>query len=268
MYPKIYADYFRDFDVAPEVFVAMPFTADGESRLRRIFKPAIKAISLRPFTVRGRAVSDSILTDIIAAIGRAQLLLVDLTFQIQGDRPPGPNPNVLYELGLAHAMRLPEEVVVVRGDSLPNKPPFDISQIRYHMFDQADAPRAVRRIRDLLHQSLRALDRTRDQIVIRTLCTLDPDHLRFLYTVRKLPSFDLAPFDPDRKGLYGLGANDTTEVRLRAIARSLVAGGVLRAGNPGSLKRRIYGATPEYEITMLGRAVIAKLPRWVSAEGA
>jgi len=117
MYPKIFSDYFRGFERSSEVFVAMPFSREAEPRWRDIFSPAVRSLKLRPFRVREGRVGDSILTDILGAIGRARLLLIDLSFQQTQGRPPGPNPNVIYELGLAHAMRLPEEVIVVRGDT-------------------------------------------------------------------------------------------------------------------------------------------------------
>ena len=268
MYPRIYAQYFRDFETTSEVFVALPSTAEGDKRWSKIFQPAIRSLDLQPFRVTERTVSDSILTDILSGIGRAALVLADVTFQTASDRPPGPNPNVLYELGLAHAMRLPEEVVVVRGDSLAVEPPFDISHIRYQKFDQARAKKSVAKIRTLLSQSLQSLDRTRDEIVQRTLRSLDPDQMRFLHTVRGSNAFDLALFDPNRNALYGLGHQDTTEEHLRALARSLTGLGVLAAGDPGKFKKRVYGATPEYRLTKLGAAVVTKLPPWLATEGA
>jgi hypothetical protein len=267
MYPKVFSDYFRSFDRSREVFVAMPFSRDAQSRWTNIFSPAIRSIGLHPFRVREGRISDSILTDILAGIGRARLILVDVSFQPHRQRPPGPNPNVMYELGLAHSMRLPEEVVVVRCDSEKAEPPFDIAQIRYHRIPETAMRRAVRQIGTLLRGAERSLDTTRDLIVERTLRSLDPDALRFLWVVRKHGTFDLAVFDPDRKGLYGLGPRDTTERHLRVLARLLTSRGLFEAGDPGLIQRRIYGGTPEYKVTSLGRAVMTRLPRWCSQEG-
>jgi hypothetical protein len=266
VYPKIFSDYFRDFERSSEVFVAMPFSREAEPRWRSIFSPAIRSLRLRPFRVRQGRVSDSILTDILRAIGRARLLLIDVSFQRIKDRPPGPNPNVLYELGLAHAMRLPEEVIVVRGDKEKVEPPFDISQIRYHRCEFANSSRGRTQVERLLRQAVRSLDATRDLIVERVLRGLDPDSMRFLSKGRDQDSFDLFLFDPDRKGLYGLGGRDTNERYLRALARSLIARGVLEAGDPGPIRRRVYGGTPEYALTNLGRAVASRLPRWCTCE--
>jgi len=267
VYPKIFSDYFRGFERSSEVFVAMPFSQEAKPRWRTIFSPAIRSLQLRPFRVLQVRVSDSILTDILRAIGRARLLLIDVSFQSTKSRPPGPNPNVLYELGLAHALRLPEEVIVVRGDEENVEPPFDISQIRYHRCRFANPRRGRAQVQRLLRQALKSLDATRDLIVERVLRGLDPDSMRFLWTVRDHDNFDLYPFDPDRKGLYGLGTRDTTERYLRLLARSLIARGILQAGDPGPIRRRVYGGTPEYVLTNLGRAVASRLPRWCAHEG-
>jgi hypothetical protein len=268
MYPKIFADYFRGFDRSNEVFVAMPFSRDAEPRWRNIFVPAVRGLNLRPFRVRERGVSDSIATDILAGIGRARLVLVDASFQRAGDRPPGPNPNVMYELGLAHAMRLPEEVIVVRGDVETTEPPFDIAQIRYHRFNARDRSRGESQVRMLLRRAERALDTTRDLIVERVLRGLDPDSMRFLWVVHDEDddTFDLAVFDPDRKGLYELGGRETNDRQLRILARVLIGCGLLESSDPGPVTRRIYGGTPEYRVTALGRAVTSRLPAWCRQE--
>jgi hypothetical protein len=199
MYPKAFFDYFRDFDRTREVFVAMPFSRDAQPRWRTIFSPAIRSIGLRPFRVQEGRISDSILTDILNAISRARLILVDVSLHTHRERrPPGPNPNVMYELGIAHSTRLPEEVIVVRGDSEPAEPPFDIAHVRYHRFAATAPRRAVSQISRLLQQAQTSLDATRDLIVKQTLRRLDPDLLSFLWTVREGDSFDLASFDPDR----------------------------------------------------------------------
>ena len=101
----------------------------------------------------------------------------------------------------------------------------------------------------------------------RVLRGLDPDAMRFLWVVRDHDTFDLYPFDPDRKGLYGLGGHDTTEGYLRFLASSLIARGILEAGDPGPIQRRVYGGTPEYKLTSLGRAVVSTLPGWCGREG-
>ncbi len=262
MYPKTYLDFFRDFDRTNEVFVAMPFAKEFEDRWKGVFCPAITNNGLKPYRVDIRTVSDSILTDILAGIGRARIVLADISFQQNNDRPAGPNANVMYELGIAHAVRLAEEVIVVRDGASKDASPFDITHIRYHPFDLNDADAARATIETLIHEALKEIDLTRDLIVDRTFRALDPDAIRFLGTIESRDWFDLYVFDPDRKGLYGLGERDSSEEELRSIARRLIELGVLRSGDPGRPKERVYGAAPEYLVTSLGKAVCARLPSW------
>lgn len=262
MYPKTYLDIFRDFGRTNEVFVAMPFSDEFEDRWIEIFCPAIVNQGLDPYRVDIRVVSDSILTDILAGIGRARLVLADTSFQQDNDRPAGPNANVMYELGIAHAMRLPEEVIVVRDSESNNASPFDVSHIRYHRFDPADAKAARSTIAKLLGAALKSIDITRDLIVDRTLRSLDPDAMHFLGTIGSMDWFDLYLFDPDRKGLYVLGERDSSEEELRSVARGLIQLGVLTSGDPGWPEARVYGGVRHYLVTALGKAVWGRLPSW------
>jgi hypothetical protein len=268
MYPKLYLDYFRDFNRTREVFVAIPFAKEFQLRWKKVIQPGIEAAGLRPYRVDVRRISDSILTDILAGIARARFILADISFQGSDGRQPGPNPNVMYELGIAHAMRLPEEVIVIRDNRSEDRSPFDISHIRYTSFNPEKHVMAKRTLRQLIKEAQKAIDVTRDQIVERTLQALDPDSMWFLGAVGHMSTFDLYPFDPDRKGLYRLDNRDFSETELKAIARALIMLGLIESGgDPGPPQRRVYGAVPEYRVTPLGKAVFEKLPKWFKQQG-
>lgn len=262
MYPKIYLDYFRDFEGTAEVFVAMPFSDEFQPRWKNIIVPAITEVNLEPCRVDVRKISDSILIDILDGIGRSKLVLVDTSFQQQNDRPAGPNANVMYELGIAQAVRLPEEVIVIRDNKCKDSSPFDIGHIRYNPYDVDDPDKAQSTIRELLIEAQKAVDKTRDIIVHRILRSLDPDRMWFMGTIGGMDTFDLNPFDQDRKGLYQLGYRDSSEDELRHVARDLIDLSLLKGEDAGPLEKRVYGATPEYRVTSLGKAVWANLPKW------
>lgn len=95
MYPKIYSDYFPGFERSSQVFVAMPFSNEAKPRWRSIFVPAIRSLGLRTFRVLEGRVSDSILTDILRALGRARLLLFDVSFQSTKGRPRAESKRTL-----------------------------------------------------------------------------------------------------------------------------------------------------------------------------
>lgn len=262
MYPKIYLDFFRDLEDTNEVFVAMPFSDEFQPRWERIFIPAITQIKLNPYRVDVRKISDSILIDILDGIGRAKLILIDTSFQQQNDRPAGPNANVMYELGIAQSVRMPEEVIVIRDNKSTDSSLFDIVHIRYTSYDADDEEKAKATIKDLLLEAQNTIDKTRDIIVQRVIKSLDPDRMCFMGKIGNKDYFDLCPFDPDRKGLYELGYRESSEGELRRLARDLIDQGLLRGEDAGPMEKRIYGASSEYMVTTLGKAVWVKLPKW------
>lgn len=258
MYPRIFVEYFREFDRAPEVFVAMPFSREFEQRWKSIYKPAINSLRLKPYRVNMRIVSDSILTDILQGIGRAKFVLVDISPEKAGL----PNSNVMYELGLAYAMRLPEEVIVLRAGDGKEDAPFDIRQIRWNKFNPQNVKASQKLVMTLLKQAARDIELTRDLILRKTLRSLDPDMICFVNSVRDTNSFDLAWFDEDRKGLYALGKRDSSAEELRSIARTLIERGILESGEDAPNQGTgVYGGESLYVFTPLGRALLAKLPR-------
>jgi|GEM_PF-2410540 len=257
MYPKVFVDYFRQFDRKPEVFVAMPMSKDFEPRWRNIFKPAIRRCGLKPYRVDLRLVSDSILMDILEGIGRAQFVLVDVSPQKDG----WPNPNVMYELGLAHAIRLPEEVIVVRDSNRSVSAPFDVSHIRWNAFDPERVTAAQKTIWSLFKVAQHEIDLTKDILIQQTVRSLDPDMIAFINDVRDTEWFDLAWFDEDRKGIYTLGQRDSSEAELKTIARLLMERGILEGGEDTGFHGLVgYGVERLYVLTPLGRSLLDKLP--------
>jgi len=262
MFPKIFIDYFREYDRTNEVFVAMPFENAFKKRWESIFVPAIRRARLEPYKVDENRTSDSIIIEILQGIGRAKLILADISFQDIASKISGPNPNVMYELGIAQAIRLPEEVIVLRDNLSPSPTAFDILHIRYHEYNPEDIDSSISLVSELLEGALRTAQVFRDQFVDKVLNQLDPEEIWFLGTIGSLDYFDLYPFDPDRKGLYSLGYRESSEPELRQIARELIKLGVLRPGEPGPPDKRVYGAAKEYEVTQLGKALFRLIPEW------
>jgi len=257
MYPKIYIDLFRSFDRMPEVFVAMPFSSQFESRWKEIFVPAIDSCDLKPCRTKELLVSNSIPVDILDGIGRAKFLLFDISNE-EKDRP---NSNVMYELGIAHATRLPEEVIIVRDEESESSP-FDIQHIRWNSFSTQKIEESRAKIEKLIKNAEKQIDLTKDLMVKNTLSSLDFETISFLDTVREYvdEGFDLCPFDSDRKGLYGLPHKDCSEEYLRILARDLLNLRIVKSANPISIQKKIYEVTPEYYFTEFGKAILSKIP--------
>lgn len=171
MYPMIYFHSFRQLVSGNEVFVAMPMSDPNfEPIWTEVYQPAIGVLDLTPFRVSIPATGDSILIEVLSGLRRAKLVLAD----ISPDHRSGeyPNANVMYELGIAHAMRLPETVVVVRRTSA--KIPFDIEHIRVREYDPTDLPTARTAIRSYVEQALAFGRSLREELVNNAWSAMDP----------------------------------------------------------------------------------------------
>lgn len=148
MYPSHYFGLFPPFPRENKVFVAMSFKEQFTSRWKNVIVPAIEnekvnGIPLKPHRVDTNHISDSILTEILAGISNDQLVFADIT-AITIENSSVRNENVMYEVGLAHAIRRPEEVLLFRSDSASL--PFNISSVRVNKYNPDNDYGAARQI--------------------------------------------------------------------------------------------------------------------------
>ena len=107
-------------------FVMMPFALPIGGYYEKIYEPAIKKALLTPLRADDDIYSTGkVIEQIKSGIENAKVLLCELT---------GRNPNVMYELGLAHALGKP--VVLVSENE--NDVPFDLKHIRVIFYDKHD----------------------------------------------------------------------------------------------------------------------------------
>jgi hypothetical protein len=107
-------------------FVMQPFAAPYGDYYERIYRPAIEKTGLQP--VRADAeifATGKIIDQVWRGITSAKVLVAELTTK---------NPNVFYELGLAHALNKP---VVLVSSNEPDVP-FDLQHIRVIYYDVTD----------------------------------------------------------------------------------------------------------------------------------
>jgi hypothetical protein len=107
-------------------FVMMPFAPPLGGYYATVYEPAIKKAGITPV----RADADifgtgKIIDQIWSGINAARVLVAELT---------GRNPNVLYELGLAHALKKP----VVLVSSNEGDVPFDVRHVRVIYYEVTD----------------------------------------------------------------------------------------------------------------------------------
>ena len=107
-------------------FVMQPFAAPLGDYYEKVYKPAIEKAGLK--SVRADADifgTGKIMDQVWDGINSAKVLVAELTSR---------NPNVFYELGLAHALRKPVVLVSSREDDVP----FDLQHIRVIYYDVTD----------------------------------------------------------------------------------------------------------------------------------
>jgi hypothetical protein len=107
-------------------FVMMPFADPLGSYYASVYEPAIKKAGLT--AVRADADiygTGKIIDQIWNGINAARVLVAELTKR---------NPNVLYELGLAHALKKPVVVVSSNEEDVP----FDVKHVRVIYYEVTD----------------------------------------------------------------------------------------------------------------------------------
>lgn len=172
MYPREYFDVFWRAELRDEVFVAMPFDSSSNERWTSIIRPAVQEAGLKPRRVDATAISGNIITEIMDGIAHAQLVLGDITStQVSDSGRRSPNANVLYEIGLAHALRQASEVLLIRADSV--RLLFDISNIRVHHYDPASIADSKKALSRLILDCLAEIDLTKSLKVEDALERLD-----------------------------------------------------------------------------------------------
>lgn len=177
MYPIHYFSLFPPFPRDNEVFVAMSFDPRFTRRWETVIAPAIESVQpnnipLRAHRVDTRHIGDSILTEILGGISRARIVFADITSLGHLDDKPMRNGNVLYEVGIAHAVRLPEEVLLFRSDSDPLL--FDVSNVRVNNYDPDNDPEQARKqVAGAIVEAVRELDLKRELSVRSAAESLD-----------------------------------------------------------------------------------------------
>lgn len=138
-------------------FVVMPFADPIGNYYKSVYEPAILKAGLTPI----RADADifgtgKIIDQIWSGINASRVLVAELTQR---------NPNVFYELGLAHALDKP----VVLVSSNENDVPFDLKHIRVIYYDVNDPFWGSKLIDKVAENILSALKNPEEAVFARAL---------------------------------------------------------------------------------------------------
>jgi hypothetical protein len=107
-------------------FVVMPFADPIGGYFKKIYEPAIVKAGLKPIRADNEIFgTGKVMDQVWSGINSAKVLVAELTER---------NPNVFYELGIAHALHKP----VVLVSSNDNDVPFDLRHIRVIYYEKED----------------------------------------------------------------------------------------------------------------------------------
>ncbi len=225
----------------------MSFEARFDERYHTIIKPAIEAepisgATLKAYRVDNSKTGDSILSEIVDGVAHSRIVLADVSVIDEGryTQVPVRNGNVMYEVGVALACRIPADVLLLRDDSKAFL--FDVSTIPHITIDFSLRDLAIKRVRaaiaDRLSES-KLLEDARVKIAAYAMTQHEIRVLRRLAQLRTgegldlvLPQIRQAPF-PDQIGLDAL----------------------IRKGCVKSVAIKAEGGNVFYALTPFGRAL-------------
>jgi hypothetical protein len=246
MYPRDYFDTYWRTDLRDEVFVAMPFHEEFDPVWKQAIRPAVEEDSpskLHACRVDASVLSGSVIVKILDGIAHARVILCDISVANTGRWKGQRNGNVMYEVGLAHAIRQSTEVALVRKDG--EEINFDVAGISVQRYDADNLDEARRLFASLIAESLAQVEQEKSLKVQAAIDALDADCLRILEKHGGGPGFyDTA--DPGKgKTLQALSTS-------AAVSRLQVAG--IARFEPRGVQGR-----PTYVWTEFGNAVLKRL---------
>lgn len=177
----------------------MSFRQRFRSRYEDVIAPAIESFTLdgsplQPHRVDETILSDSILAEIVSGITNDLLVFVDVTTLEYSNDYPVRNANVLYELGMAHAWRAPEQVLVFRSDEDPL--PFDCAGIRIRSYHPDENPVAAEaKVQEAIENATSVTHLVDRALVKQTAGSIDMIAWHILWLLMGLP-----PISPQIKG--------------------------------------------------------------------
>ena len=265
MYPQNFFSLFPPFPRNNNVFVALSFDKKFDSRWENVIAPTIRkvqinGVSLSPYRVDVSRISDSILTDILEGIRSSLLILADITAIGNINGKPVRNGNVMYEIGIAQAIRIPEEVVLFRSDE--DEILFDLANIRVNFYDpDRDPIKASSILGKSLIGALSEIDHKKSLAVNHAAESLDFDCWQLLLQAYATPTKTV-----DQPVIRTIRDVISKTRILMAISRLLESGlltaqfieltkTVLESLDPDAQAEKIL----KYRITPFGEAVVEQI---------
>jgi len=133
MYPKHFFERFWESEQKNQIFVGTAFDTNLDARFSVIDLVAKELGLDKAFRVGLDKEANSINDKIFDAIANSKMLIFDIS---DDSRKGHINENVIYELGIAHAIREPSDIVIIKKKTDQKcELPFDIQGININFFD-------------------------------------------------------------------------------------------------------------------------------------
>ncbi|MBN2156490.1 MAG: hypothetical protein JW776_10640 [Candidatus Lokiarchaeota archaeon] len=142
-------------------FVIMPFAGWFNDYYSSIYCPAIEAASMTPFRADNLYRPSTIVNDIWLYTQKAKIILADLS---------GKNPNVFYELGLAHGLAKPAILITNSMEDVP----FDLRALRVLLYDKNE-PRWGDILQDQITRVINEVKESPLEAVLPTFLSVDSE---------------------------------------------------------------------------------------------
>jgi hypothetical protein len=220
----------------PRAFVAMPFGTrpwpernlkryKADLTYHRILLPLLLGSGFDPMRADTQAMLEVIDSKMLAAIGRADLVVADLATE---------NPNVMWELGVRHAWRAAGTVLIAPEGE---RPPFDVARVPVTPYrrgatriNDADCIEAIRTLQGVLGDFHRG----------------DPDSPVFLHlpaltevTIDEVPEDDAEDSASDYLDRISLAADLHRDLELQEIAAEVETSETLHDSSRAPLLEQI-----------------------------
>ncbi len=246
MYPHDYFETYWRSEIREEVFVAMPFHDEFSSIWNDCIKPAIDDDIPGPIKARrvdATILSGSIITDILDGIAHSRLVLADISVASTGKWAGQRNGNVMYEVGLAHAVRQSTEILLIRYDNEPIN--FDVAHINIHNYGPGDMEVARSKIAHLSSDLLKQIDQEKSLLVTKAIDGLDSDSIHYI----------------QEYGVHGPFSGPEPKTMGEQLSSITNKAALARLQHLGIIKWHIQPdySIPAYSLTNFGKAVASRL---------
>jgi len=163
-------------------FVLMPFKEEQNEIYKNVIKPTVEKKGYICHRADDIYKSTPIMKDILENIKKANIIIGDLT---------GRNPNVFYELGMAHLIKYPERVILLT--KFDEDIPFDLASFRHIKYNNTMA--GAKKLENDLENYLHSVEQIPEGTNELRITNISNDENNFYITVKNQTRSDLISAD-------------------------------------------------------------------------